>query len=1034
METTPSATDLSSDAPLSPWRFQLLGGLRASCGDQTLEKFQTQKTATLLAYLAFYPHCRHTREELIDILWPDAEPEAGRNRLSQALVWLRPRLEFSQEMRGTVLRADRRSVGLNPQAIFVDVFAFEAAAKAGTEAAAPVASLEQAAALYSGELLPGYYEDWLLAERQRLLNLFLSVLQRLVLHYEQVEDWERALGHARGALTSDPLSEELHCTLMRLLSSSGQADAALRQFRELERVLGKELGEAPSQSARALVEQIRLSKNAPPMRRSEAIRPQPSPPPLVKPLTRFFGRDAELRSLRALLTSEDVRLVTLTGTGGSGKTRLAIEAATQLAADYDGAVWFIPLAEVTDSDMIPGILGDTLALPRSTTTSPREQVIEALSRRPTLLALDNLEHLVEGAAPLIRNLLELTPALKVLATSRRLLTLEGEREVSVLPLAPPIWEDAQGRQISLDRLMQVESVRLFVDRAQSVRPAFAVTPQNAEAIAQICTRLEGLPLAIELCASWAQTLTPAQMLAQLTRRFDLLVSRRVDIAPRHRSLRAALEYSYLLLPPDLQQLFVQLSIFRGGWTAEAAQAVCLESASDNPTLTALTNLTELRERSLLIAEEETGAETGMRYRMLESLREFAGEQRTLAEDTVLRRRHAEYFLMLAEAAEAQITGPQQATWLKRLEAEHDNLRAALAWALETQPEVGLRLAVALSKFWEIRGFFHEAQQWLARLLPFATGANSPPAGLRLRAQTLNAYANAFEGLTDFAAAEAYTAQALAAWRELGEASGMAASLATLGSIAMMREEYEPAVRLLQEARSLAHAAGDERINAGAVHSLGRIALARENWDEASEALTESLALHRALDDRAKAAAALNNLGLVARYRGDMAAARHLLNQALSEHRSLGDRPRTAITLLNLGTVERVDRRYEQAASALRQSAALALEIEDRRVQTWCIKEFGHLTCAVGNWESGIRLLAASESLRQTLGMSFRPADPGELSRDVSLARSALGQSEFDAAWEAGSRWRIEEAYAHAMQTSEQTSEDAERLDSAGYEI
>ncbi len=1016
METVPideMQNEIPSDAR---WRFQLLGSLRANCGEKVLEKFQTQKTASLLAYLAYYSHRRHTREEMIDLLWPDAELEAGRNRFSQALVWLRPHLELSPDVRGTILMADRQTAGLNPQAITVDALTFEAAARSALAATSQSASsLETAASLYTGDLLPGYYEDWVLTERQRLLSLFLSLLQRLISFYEQEANWDRALDYARRALASDPVSEELHFTLMRLLSASGQADAALRQFRELERVLDKELGEKPSPAAYALMQAISARKSQPPVRLPSATLPQS---PIVRPLTRFFGREAELTALHTLLTSESVRLVTLTGTGGAGKTRLALEASRQLAEDYQGAVWFIPLADVTDPAMLPSVLTDALRLPRSADTSSLKQVTEALSQRPSLLVLDNLEHLVEGAAPLIRSLLEMTATLKILVTSRQRLALDGEREVSVLPLASPVWEEAEGLPSRLERLVQVESVRLFVDRAQSVRPSFAVTPQNAEAIARLCTRLEGLPLAIELCASWAQTLTPSQMLAQLTRRFDLLVSRRSDIPPRHRSLRAALEYSYLLLPAALQQFFVQLSLFRGGWTLEAAEAVCLDSALGSTALTALTNMTELRERSLLIAEEpqEAGTESRMRYRMLEALREFAAEQRTLAMETTLRQRHAAYFLRLAEDARLHLTGPQQTLWLMRLEAEHDNLRGVLSWAVESQEaKIGLRLAVALSKFWEIRGYFREAQQWLERLLPLTLDDEASPSSLVLRAKTLSAYANAFEGLTDFVSAEFYAQAALAAWRALEEASGMASSLAMLGSIAMMREDYGPAVQLLQEARSLARSVGDKAMAAGAVHSLGRIALAQQNWSEASELLSESLNLHRALGDRNKAAAALNNLGLVARYRGDLKAARELLNQALSEHRALGDRPRMAISLLNIGTVERLDQRYEEAVSALRPALTLAMEIDDRRVQAWCIKEFGHLLCARSQWQPGVRLLSASESLRQALGMSFSPADPGELSRDVSLAKTALGQSEFDAAWQAGSHWTSQEACAQAMQ-------------------
>ena len=1027
------------------WRVQLLGNLRASCGERALEKFQTQKTAALLAYLAFYSHRRHTREELIDLLWPDAEPEAGRNRLSQALPWLRSRIEFLPEMRGTILLADRQTVGLSLSVVSTDVSEFVAAADAGgaewaTSVPLPdqVPALERAVSLYTGHLLPGHYEDWVLAERQRLLTLFLAVLQRLFLHYEQQQEWEPALDYARRALAADPVSEEMHCALMRLLWAGGRPEAALRQFRDLQRILDKELGEAPSGAALALVEQIRRSKNAPVRNPPPARNTQfPVQYPIVRPLTRFFGRDTEVAALRSLLTADDVRLVTLTGTGGMGKTRLALEAASALAAEFSGAVWFVPLADVSDAALIPSVILDALQLSPSTAVPPLKQVSEALSRHPTLLVLDNLEHLVKAAAPLTRDLLELTPTIKILATSRQCLALDGEQEVPLLPLPPPTWENAHEKNI--ERLMQVESVRLFADRARLVRPAFAVTRQNAEAIAQLCRRLEGLPLAIELCASWAQTLTPAQMLSQLTRRFDLLVSRRADIAPRHRSLRAALEYSYLLLPPNLQQFFVQLSVFRGGWTADAAEAVCLSHSHGSSPLTVLTDLTELRERSLLtaeeVAEEVPAADLGMRYRMLESLREFAVEQRTLAEDTAIRRRHANHFLALAETATVHLSGSHQGDWPARLEAEHDNLRAALSWTVESQDaDTGLRLAVALFRFWEIRGYLQEAQQWLERLFRIPVlltpGTSLSSVSRHLHAGALNVYARVAQGRGDFAAAETYATQALTGWRVLEDASGIASSLVTLGWLAMVREDHKPATELLQEARLLAQQAGDEKMNAQAILILGTIAMTQENWGEASEAFAESLALSRVLDNRIQAAKALNGLGLVARYRGELTAARHWLHEALREHRALEALPDMAVSLVNLATVERLDQRYEPAMAALRQAARTALEIDDQRVAAWCIKEFGHLACAENRWEIGLRLLAASESLRETLGTSFQPADPKELSRDVSLGCSVLGEAAFAAAWRIGSQWNAQEAYTQAIQAAE----EAWRSSSAEYFI
>ena len=1014
-----------------PWRVQLLGGLTAVCGERMLEKFQTQKTAALLAYLAYNCPRRFSREELIDLLWPEAEPDAGRNRLSQTLSWLRLHLEPERNKPGTVLLADRQEVGLNPLAVYTDVSEFIAAASAGgvespihLSSAAQAAELERAAALYTGGFLPGHYEDWVLEERRRLLTLFLSVLHRLILYHEQALNWKQALDYARRGLDIDPVSEEMHCAVIRVLAVNGQPEAALRQFRDFKRVLHREFGETPSAATLALAEQVQQNVLSAASGRSFF----PVLSALAVPSTRFFGREAEIRSLRAFFVVDNVRLVTLTGIGGTGKTRLALEAAAGLSEDFAGAVWFVPFADIADPALIPAALLDVLQINPSAEPASLKQICEALSRRPALLVLDNLEHLGEGANSLVRELLERTTTVRILATSRQCLSLHGEQEVPLLPLAPPEWKDSQENLLeknsSLWRLMQVESVRLFADRARMVRPTFAVTAQNAEAIARICIRLEGLPLAIELCASWAQTLTPAQMLDQLSRRFELLVSRRRDIAPRHRSLRAALEYSYLLLPRELQQFFVQLSVFRGGWTAESAEAVCFSHISGSRIVATLTNLTELRERSLLTAEETPAISSEMRYRMLEALREFAAEQRTLSEDAGLRRRHAEYFVSLTEEANLHLTGFQQKVWLARLEAEHDNLRAALGWAVESQcAELGLRLVVALSRFWEIRGYYREAQQWLERLLLLTPETVSSIESQRLRAQALTVYANVFEGLSDYLAAGTYAAQALTVWRELEDESGIASALTILGAISLVHDDLTLAVQSIQEARTLLHRVGNKRMSAFVANCLGRIKLTQEDWSGAAEAFSESLDLYRVLADWNKAAVALNNIGLVARYRGDLTAARDLLRQALSEQQILGARPGMAISLLNLATVERLDQRCAEAMLALRQAALLAQEIDDQRVQAWCIKEFGHLLCATGSWRMGTALLSASERLRQTLGISFRPTDPAELSRDVSLGQSVLGEAAFADAWHSGQQWTTQDAYAQAIQTADEAALD-----------
>ena len=434
--------------------------------------------------------------------------------------------------------------------------------------------------------------------------------------------------------------------------------------------------------------------------------------------TRFIGREQELDRLEEMLDPArgHARLVTLTGPGGTGKTRLAVEAAGRLIEPFNGAVWFVPLSEIADPRVFMDSIAAAMALPHAANSGPLDRVREALAKQPSLLVLDNLEQLVmdggaaKGADAVeeVKALLETLPDLSILSTSRAILGLPGEQEFVVPPLRTP------GGNESPQGLGMYESVTLFVDRAQAVKPDFRVTNQNAAAVAELCDRLEGLPLAIELAAARAQVLTPVQMLAQLSRRFEFLVSRKRGVAERQRTLRAAVDWSYRLLAPDLQRFFARLSVFRGGWSVEAAEEVC-----DEPL--ALDFLAQLRECSLVLTEEVGGE---IRFRLLEMLREYAAERLTAGEEELAARRHRSYYLDLAIRSEPKLTGPDPAEWLNRLEANVDNFRAALALrsvssrdgrALQSEtddPAIATRmsLAVSLSRFWSIRGHSREGRR------------------------------------------------------------------------------------------------------------------------------------------------------------------------------------------------------------------------------------------------------------------------------------------------------------------------------------
>jgi non-specific serine/threonine protein kinase len=381
-------------------------------------------------------------------------------------------------------------------------------------------------------------------------------------------------------------------------------------------------------------------------------------------LTTFFGREKELEQLEELLLREGQRLVTLAGLAGCGKTRLAIEAARRMTSAFGGRVWFVSVQDVGEPGLILGAVLDALGEPRQDGVHPVEQLAGVLPTERSLLVLDNFEHLVEGGGQVVRGLLERVPALTCLVTSRRALDLKGEREFTVRPLPTPSGEETEAK------LMQCPSAELFVDRARAVRPDFKVTEQNAESVANVCRRLEGIPLALELAAARARVMTPAGMLIQLKRPLDFLVDTRRGATSRHRTMREALEWSYKLLQPGLQRFFASLSVFRGGWTVEAAEAVCEEPR-------ALDYIEELRECSLVLAEECRWSRTGMRFLMLESVREYADEQLSAEEREARRRLHAQFYLSLVERSKPD--DEREDVWLERLASEQDNIGAARAW-------------------------------------------------------------------------------------------------------------------------------------------------------------------------------------------------------------------------------------------------------------------------------------------------------------------------------------------------------------------
>jgi predicted ATPase/serine/threonine protein kinase len=669
---------------------------------------------------------------------------------------------------------------------------------------------------------------------------------------------------------------------------------------------------------------------------------------LPHPMTRFVGRDQQIGEVRGWLAR--ARLVTLVGPGGIGKTRLALEVAARLLREYDDGVWLVELASLADPALVPAAIVSALGLHDQGGAPATEALTAWLRERRVLLVLDNCEHLVEACAGVARELLEVCPNLRVLATSREALGVDGESvwPVPTLSLAPADSLHA----------LESEAARLFIDRATLRKPAFEATPANAHAVAALCERLEGIPLAIELAAARVKVLTVEQILDRLDDRFRLLADGS-RTASRQQTLRATIDWSYELLTDEERALLRRLSVFSGGWTLEAAEAVAGGSAEQ---LDVLDLLSRLIDKSLVTVEEREGT---ARFGMLEMIREYGldllAEQ---GEATAVRRRHAEYVLVAAEAAERAIRSGQSAESVARLEEEHDNLRAALAWSLENDAELCLKLAVATNQFRALHGHLMEARETMEAAL--ARGVSAPA---RLRVTAL-----------------------------LG--AGFVAGL--VGDLAAARGLYEQGVPLARES-------GDAAQLATLAYGLGTVADMEGDLKAARGYFEQSLAASRQSENDALAAESLNGLGEVARQEGDWDAARGYYEQSAALCRHAGNDHALSVVLCNLGAVECELASLDTAEGCYAEALALARDLGSREFIAYGLDGLGAVAARRGEWERAARFAGAAEALLDEVGATPSPTDRAFRERYLAEVREHLGEAALAAAREAAVDAAIDEA-------------------------
>ena len=719
-------------------------------------------------------------------------------------------------------------------------------------------------------------------------------------------------------------------------------------------------------------------------------------------LTSFIGREEEMVEVKRLLASG--RLLTLLGSGGAGKTRLAIQVAADCLDILPRGAWLVELAPIVDPGLVPQTVASALGL-REPARMVTEALVDFLRDRSLLLLMDNCEHVLAASAGLCALLLRSCPHLRVMATSRETLGVGGELTYRVPPLSLP---DPQ-QPPSPDTVNQYAAIRLLVERAVVHQPAFKVTTSNVIAIAEICRRLDGIPLAIELAAARVKVLSVEQIAARLNDRFRLLTGGARTDLPHHQTLRAAMDWSYDLLSDEERTLLRRLGVFVGGLTLEAAEGVCTGDGIDAAGVLDL--LSRLVDKSLLVVDD--ASDGAVRYRLLETVRQYALDRLGESGETErIRDRHRDFFLQLAERAELELRGPEQKTWLDRLEIEHDNLRASLTAALADSEgaEVGLRLAGALWWFWEVRGgYWTEARQWLRQTLAHAGDA---PAAVRVKA--LNAAGALAQRQGDHQHAEALARESLALSRQLGDKRGAASCLAILGIQACRLEDYKQAEALGGESLNLSQEAGDNWGTAWARSILGTVAREERDYARATTLFVESLAQFKTLGHQWGMAIVLLNLGLVAQDLGEHRRAETLLEEALAQFRQLGDRGYIAYTQLLLGTMAAALGDYDRARALYRATLAIRKELQDKRGIATCLATLACVASGLKDYERAARLFGAAESLRETVGASIPAWIRGEYDRQVAVTSSALGEAVFKAAWAAGREMPLEQAVDYAL--------------------
>ncbi len=927
-------------------RVFLFGPLRLEWNGQPYKLAGLPKIASLLAYLLLHRAHLLEREQVAFTLWADETEANARANLRRHLHALKRALP----PQGAWILSDAETVQWNLEAPFwLDVAEFERQTTDDRQQTTEnvVRRLSSAVNLYRGDLCENLYDDWLVPERERLREKYIAALERLIENFERAQDVRAALEYAQQLLRADALREETYRVWMRLLAQNGDRAGVVRAYNLCITTLERELDVEPSVETKQLYEKLVLQENVSTQTSTRARHNLP------QPLTSIIGRAAELEEIRARL--QNARLVTLTGTGGVGKTRLALQAAHARLAEFSSLARFFDLTAVSQAEQLESYVMHTLEIVETTNRARRTVLLETLREREMLLVLDNCEHIIDAAANLAHEILSHTTRIKILATSREPLHVLGENVLTIAPLSLPSANE---------NALSAPSAQLLLARAHAAHSTFQVNAENADALARICRAVEGIPLALELAAARLNALSPKQLAARLETQIQILETSRRVAPERHQTLQATFDWSFEALAPPQQLLLARLAIFQAGFTLDAVEQVCGFAPLEKDAVLPL--LSDLIDKSLVIVEAVNGV---MHYRMLIVTREFARVQ--LREGLDATRQHfVEYYVAAVQAHASEFYTARQIEAYAWVHHEYGNIRAALelAWTAHESRALA-RLCSALWQYWWTRGQLTEGRMWLERAL-----AQSERLLPHLRAELLNG----------------------------------------AGRLAVLQEDLNAARPLLQEHLVVRRALDDAHGIGEALNSLGALYYRDENFSASYAAYQESLEIFRALHHTGLVARALANLGELDVLQGELERGLQRLEESHILFKEIGALRGESIVLINLGTAALRANDVPRARAAFRDSLELKRAIQDQDGIAWTLEGLALVAARENDLSRALQLLGAAAQQRARVGTATPPSFMPLLHQVPQTALVQMTAQEIDAQIELGRALPLAQAISLAL--------------------